>query len=63
MNKDVLLELQYFFPPHRYLHVSGSTYGRPIQGQFEISAVPSKSRNNQWKAMEGVYMEPVMEKL
>lgn len=43
---------------YRYLHVSGHTYGRPIQGQFEISAVPTKSRGNQWKAMEGVYVEP-----
>jgi len=42
----------------RYLHVSGQTYGRPIQGQFEVSAVTTKSRANQWKAMEGVYVEP-----
>ena len=45
-------------PAHRYLHVSGNKYGRPIEGQYEISAVASKSRSNQWKAMEGVYMEP-----
>lgn len=42
----------------RYLHVSGHTYGRPIQGQFEISAVSTTSRSNQWKAMEGVYVAP-----
>ena len=45
-------------PVVRYLHVSGHTYGRPIQGQFEISGVTTPSRANQWKAMEGVYVEP-----
>lgn len=42
----------------RYLHVGGHAYGRPIQGQFEISAIATKSSGNLWKAMEGVYVEP-----
>ena len=39
--------------------MSGQTYGRPIQGQMEIAGVRDKAKGNLWKAMEGVYMEPV----
>jgi len=42
-----------------YLHVAGQTYGRPIAGQYEVSATAAKSRGNLWQAMEGVYMEPL----
>lgn len=38
--------------------MSGHAFGRPIQGQKEISAYSNADRNNLWKAMEGVYMEP-----
>ncbi|XP_003388356.1 PREDICTED: stromal cell-derived factor 2-like [Amphimedon queenslandica] len=41
-----------------YLHSTGHTYGRPIEGQHEISGHKYVSDNNLWKAMEGVYMEP-----
>jgi len=35
----------------RYLHVAGQTYGRPIAGQYEVSATAAKSRGNLWQAM------------
>ena len=41
-----------------YLQASPQTYGRPINGQREICAAGSKSPQNLWKTMEGVYMEP-----
>ncbi len=47
---------------YRYLHVAGQSFGRPIQGQMEISGVKEKTKSNLWKAMEGVYMEPVDDK-
>ena len=40
----------------RYLHVSGQTYGRPIAGQYEVSATAAKSRGNLWQAMVCVSM-------
>jgi len=41
-----------------FLHVSGDTYGRPINGQSEISAYPSANANNYWEAAEGIYIKP-----
>ena len=35
----------------RYLHSTGHTYGRPIQGQHEISGHGNPGENNLWKAM------------
>lgn len=35
----------------RYLHSTGHTYGRPINGQREISGYPSPTQQNLWKAM------------
>ena len=35
----------------RYLHSTGHTYGRPINGQREISGYPTANRQNLWKAM------------
>ncbi|XP_065898196.1 stromal cell-derived factor 2-like [Dysidea avara] len=42
----------------KYLHCTGHTYGRPIAGQREISGYPSPTRQNLWKAMEGIYLKP-----
>jgi dolichyl-phosphate-mannose--protein O-mannosyl transferase len=42
---------------NKYLHSTGHTFGRPIEGQHEISAHSHQGNNNLWKAMEGVYME------
>jgi len=35
----------------RYLHSTGHTYGRPINGQREISGYPTPTQQNLWKAM------------
>ena len=34
-----------------YLHITGQTYGRPIAGQKEVSAVSYTAKGNLWKAM------------
>ena len=44
-------DLGSFVSATRYLHVSGQTYGRPIAGQYEVSATATKSRGNLWQAM------------
>ena len=44
-----LLNLYIIF--YRYLHSTGHTYGRPIEGQHEISGHRYVSDNNLWKAM------------
>lgn len=36
---------------HRYLHISGETFGRPISGQSEVSAYTYTEPGNEWKAM------------
>ncbi|XP_050393842.1 stromal cell-derived factor 2 [Patella vulgata] len=41
-----------------YLHVSGDTFGRPINGQREISAHPSPNNLNYWQAAEGIFVKP-----
>lgn len=44
---------------HKYLHVSGDQYGRPIQGQYEVSCYEYRNSFNLWKVQEGVYIKPV----
>ena len=44
-------DLGSFVSATRYLHVSGQTYGRPIAGQYEVSATATESRGNLWQAM------------
>jgi len=41
-----------------YLHVTGDSYGRPIQGQREVSGYHSPSELNYWKAAEGIFVKP-----
>jgi len=41
-----------------YLHVSGDTYGRPIQGQKEVSGYSSPSELNHWTVAEGIFIKP-----
>ena len=47
----------------RYLHLSGDTYGRPIQGQKEISAYGYANNQNLWQVDAGVYIRPSSEPL
>ena len=47
----------------RYLHVTGDVYGRPIQGQKEISCYSSTSGQNIWHVDAGVYVRPSTEPL
>jgi len=47
----------------KYLHLSGDTYGRPIQGQKEISATSYANNQNLWKVDAGVYIRPSSEPL
>lgn len=43
---------------HRYLHHTGQhVYGRPIEGQREICAVPYADNNNLWRTEEGLYIK------
>ena len=44
----------------KYLHVSGDTYGRPIQGQMEVSCTAYASQYNLWRVYEGVYIKPAI---
>ena len=44
----IILDVLYYC---RYLHSTGHTYGRPINGQKEISGYPTPTRQNLWKAM------------
>lgn len=43
--------------------MSGDTYGRPIQGQKEISAYGYPNNQNLWKVDAGVYIRPSSEPL
>jgi len=43
----------------KFLHVSGDVYGRPIQGQYEVSAYSYRNAYNLWQVLEGVYIKPV----
>ena len=49
---------QFYF---RYLHVNGERYGRPIEGQAEISCTTRQSRSTDWIAAEGVFVKPSTE--
>ena len=40
---------------NRYLHSTGHTYGRPIQGQREISGHSYANDGNLWRAMVNFY--------
>ena len=42
----------------RYLHMTGDTYGRPIPGQREVSAVSSPASGGMWRVAEGIYIKP-----
>ena len=42
----------------KYLHVTGDTYGRPIHGQMEVSAVSYANSYNLWQANEGIFIKP-----
>jgi len=46
------------FPMIRWLAISGHTYGRPINGQFEIVGASYPDSSSYWKAQEGVYVKP-----
>jgi len=41
-----------------YLHVNGDVYGRPIQGQREVSGHSNPNEKNYWQAAEGIYIKP-----
>lgn len=58
-SQETWLNLSLF----RYLHVSGDTYGRPIQGQKEISAYGYANNQNLWQVDAGVYIRPSSEPL
>ena len=40
----------------RFLSATGRTYGRPINGQYEIVGVPHYAGNIIWQAMEGLFI-------
>jgi dolichyl-phosphate-mannose--protein O-mannosyl transferase len=42
----------------KYLHVTGDTFGRPINGQFEVSAASYANSRNLWKVNEGIFIKP-----
>lgn len=42
----------------KYLHITGDTYGRPIHGQLEVSAVPYANSYNLWQVNEGIFIKP-----
>lgn len=41
-----------------WLHMTGSVFGRPIAGQYEICGHYSSSSGSYWQVMEGVYIKP-----
>ncbi|CAI9721385.1 stromal cell-derived factor 2-like [Octopus vulgaris] len=43
-----------------YLHVNGDVYGRPIQGQREVSAHDHPNEKNYWQAGEGIFIKPAL---
>jgi dolichyl-phosphate-mannose--protein O-mannosyl transferase len=42
----------------KYLHMTGDTFGRPINGQFEVSGIAYSNSKNLWKANEGIFIKP-----
>ena len=42
----------------RFLTVTGSVYGRPIKGQYEVAATKRESRSCYWKTSEGAFIKP-----
>lgn len=63
LDKIVFQPIRNVSLPFRYLHLSGDTYGRPIQGQKEISATSYANNQNLWKVDAGVYIRPSSEPL
>ncbi|XP_033904365.3 stromal cell-derived factor 2-like [Acipenser ruthenus] len=45
------------------LSVTGEQYGRPINGQREVHAMPQASQHNFWRVMEGIFMKPSLQQL
>ncbi len=43
---------------NKYLHVTGDTYGRPINGQLEVSASSYGNSYNLWHVNEGMFIKP-----
>nr|CAG4645831.1 EOG090X0E0P [Lynceus sp. MCZ IZ 141354] len=41
-----------------FLGVSGQTYGRPINGQFEIIGISGGGQSAKWEAAEGFFVHP-----
>lgn len=41
-----------------YLSVSGSTFGRPINGQMEVIGTGNSNQATEWKAVEGLFIHP-----
>ena len=44
----------------KYLHVTGDTYGRPIHGQYEVSATSYANSYNLWQVNEGIFIKPTL---
>ena len=38
--------------------MNGDVYGRPIQGQREVSGHPHTNEKNYWQAAEGIFIKP-----
>jgi len=51
------VRLQHVVTNH-YLHVTGDAYGRPINGQREVSGYSSLSEQNYWTVAEGIFIKP-----
>lgn len=43
-----------------WLSLSGNTYGRPIFGQSEVICTPKSDTTSNWRAAEGVYIQPTV---
>lgn len=38
--------------------MSGSTFGRPINGQMEVIGTGNSNQATEWKAVEGLFVHP-----
>ena len=43
---------------NKYLHITGDAYGRPINGQLEVSCFSYANQLNLWRVLEGIYIKP-----
>jgi len=41
-----------------YLGVSGNTFGRPINGQYEVVGLPHSDASTHWLTQEGIFIHP-----